>query len=173
MKWEKLICAERQQAKEEKPKQFEQFDIDAFDDDFLSIISSQAFRRLQDKTQVFPLDKSDFVRTRLTHSMEVSAIARDLARMIAQNTSPYLPEDFKKDPALGRRAAAIAACVGLLHDTGNPPFGHYGEEVIRDWFRVKFQDEGFRFRGRPIGELLRAVDARMTADFENFEGNAQ
>ena len=56
MKWEKLICAERQQAKEEKPKQFEQFDIDAFDDDFLSIISSQAFRRLQDKTQVFPLD---------------------------------------------------------------------------------------------------------------------
>ena len=99
MKWEKLICAERQQAKEEKPKQFEQFDIDAFDDDFLSIISSQAFRRLQDKTQVFPLDKSDFVRTRLTHSMEVSAIARDLARMIAQNTSPYLPEDFKKDPA--------------------------------------------------------------------------
>ena len=91
MKWEKLICAERQQAKEEKPKQFEQFDIDAFDDDFLSIISSQAFRRLQDKTQVFPLDKSDFVRTRLTHSMEVSAIARDLARMIAQNTSPYLP----------------------------------------------------------------------------------
>ena len=85
MKWEKLICAERQQAKEEKPKQFEQFDIDAFDDDFLSIISSQAFRRLQDKTQVFPLDKSDFVRTRLTHSMEVSAIARDLARMITQN----------------------------------------------------------------------------------------
>ena len=67
MKWEKLICAERQQAKEEKPKQFEQFDIDAFDDDFLSIISRQAFRRLQDKTQVFPLDKSDFVRTRLTH----------------------------------------------------------------------------------------------------------
>lgn len=173
MKWEKLICAERQQAKEEKPKQFEQFDIDAFDDDFLSIISSQAFRRLQDKTQVFPLDKSDFVRTRLTHSMEVSAIARDLARMITQNTSPYLPEDFKKDPALGRRAAAIAACAGLLHDTGNPPFGHYGEEVIRDWFRVKFQDEGFKFRGRPIGELLRAADARMTADFENFEGNAQ
>ena len=173
MKWEQLLCAQRQQAKEEKPKQFEQFDLDAFDDDFLSIISSQAFRRLQDKTQVFPLDKSDFVRTRLTHSMEVSVIARELARMITQNTSPYLPKDFKNDPTIGGRAAKIAACAGLLHDTGNPPFGHYGEEVIRDWFRRKFQDSSFTFRGKPVGELLRAADMRMTADFEHFEGNAQ
>lgn len=173
MKWEQLLCAERQQKTEPKPKQFERFDLDAFDDDYLSTISSQAFRRLQDKTQVFPLDKSDFVRTRLTHSMEVSAIARDLARMIMQSTSPYLPEELKNDPTIGRHASAIVACAGLLHDTGNPPFGHYGEEVIRDWFRGKFQDSAFTFRGKPVGELLRAADPRMTADLENFEGNAQ
>lgn len=173
MEWEQLICAERQQKKDEKPKQFEQFDLDAFDDDYLSIISSQAFRRLQDKTQVFPLDKSDFVRTRLTHSMEVSTVARDLARMITQNTSKYLPRDFQNDPTIGPRISTIVACAGLLHDTGNPPFGHYGEEVIRDWFRKKFQDETFTFRGKGVGALLRAADERMTADFENFEGNAQ
>lgn len=173
MEWEQLICAERQQQKDEKPKHFEQFDLDAFDDDYLSIISSQAFRRLQDKTQVFPLDKSDFVRTRLTHSMEVSTIARDLARMITRNTGEHLPKAFQNDPALGRRISTIVACAGLLHDTGNPPFGHYGEEVIRDWFRKKFQDETFTFRGKSVGALLRAADERMTADFENFEGNAQ
>ena len=173
MKWEQLICAERQQKKEDKPKQFAQFDLDAFDDDFLSVISSQAFRRLQDKTQVFPLDKSDFVRTRLTHSLEVSTIARNLARMITANTSAHLPEDFKNDPALGRHIASIVASAGLLHDTGNPPFGHYGEEVIRDWFHRKFNDDSFRFRGKSIGAMLRTADPRMTADFENFEGNAQ
>ena len=172
MKWEQLICAERQQKREEKPEQFARFDLDAFDDDYMSVISSQAFRRLQDKTQVFPLDKSDFVRTRLTHSMEVSTIARDLARMITGKTS-HLPEDFKNDPALGRHIASIVASAGLLHDTGNPPFGHYGEEVIRDWFRQKFSDDSFCFRGRSIGAMLRAADPRMTADFENFEGNAQ
>ena len=173
MNWETLLCAMRQQPKEKKPRQFEQFDLSEFDDDYLSIISSQAFRRLQDKTQVFPLDKSDFVRTRLTHSMEVSTIARQLARMITQNTSQFLQQPFREDPALGTQIAAIAACAGLLHDTGNPPFGHYGEEVIRDWFRNKFKDESFTFRGAPIGKLLRETDPRMTADFENFEGNAQ
>lgn len=173
MKWEQLLCAERQQTKDEKPAQFEQFEFNAFDDDYLSIISSQAFRRLQDKTQVFPLDKSDFVRTRLTHSMEVSTIARDLARMISQNSGKYLPQDFRDDPTIGPRAATVVACAGLLHDTGNPPFGHYGEEVIRDWFRRKFCNSSFTFRGTPVADVLNAADPRMTADFENFEGNAQ
>lgn len=171
MKWEQLICVERQQEKAEKSKEFKQFDLNEFDDDYLSIISSQAFRRLQDKTQVFPLDKSDFVRTRLTHSMEVSTIARHLAEMIASNS--FRPAEIRADPMLGRKIATIAACAGLLHDTGNPPFGHYGEEVMRDWFRRRFADESFCFRGVPVGKLLRDADPAMTADFENFEGNAQ
>ena len=170
MEWNKLLSTKRPGNKAEKPKYLDHATIDAFDDDFLAIISSQAFRRLQDKTQVFPLDKSDFVRTRLTHSMEVSTIARQLGTMVTQDPSGYLNADFRENPAYGRQIPTIVACAGLLHDTGNPPFGHYGEEVIRDWFRMKFRDPGFTFRGRPVGELL---NEQMKADLENFEGNAQ
>ena len=170
MEWKKLLSQQRPGNRGEKPKYLEHSTVDAFDDDFLSIISSQAFRRLQDKTQVFPLDKSDFVRTRLTHSMEVSTIARQLGTMIAQDLSDHQKADFATDPSYARQIPTIVACAGLLHDTGNPPFGHYGEEVMRDWFRMKFRESSFTFRGRPVGELL---SEQMKADLENFEGNAQ
>jgi len=180
MEWNQLLCMERQQKKASMESDYTRASslahsaiLSEYDEDYLSIISSQAFRRLQDKTQVFPLDKSDFVRTRLTHSMEVSTIASDLARMIYQGARSKIRGDAPKNAGVGRRLSTIVACAGLLHDTGNPPFGHYGEEVLRDWFRRKFHDETFCFRGRPIGKLLSDVDPRMTADFENFEGNAQ
>ncbi len=179
MNWEQLICAQRQQEKKPRERQAPETRyiapecgaLDEYDDDYLSIVSSQAFRRLQDKTQVFPLDKSDFVRTRLTHSMEVSTIARYLTQIILESS-----ERIRRDISGvtdGHRLGAITACAGLLHDTGNPPFGHHGEEVIRDWFHRKFQDDGFAFNGVPVRKLFNDVDARMTADFEHFEGNAQ
>ena len=189
MEWDKLLCTERQQKKwneegvnsrmEQWERDYERgswvtsFTLNEFDEDYLSIISSQAFRRLQDKTQVFPLDKSDFVRTRLTHSMEVAAIAADLASL-ADTLSFFGDSGVSFGGMLdGPKIKTIVSCAGLLHDTGNPPFGHYGEEVIRDWFRRKFEDERFTFRGKQIGSMLKSADPRMTADFENFEGNAQ
>ena len=172
MNWDQLLSKERQQPVERSvDRDLLGFTLDDFHEDYLSIISSQAFRRLQDKTQVFPLDKSDFVRTRLTHSMEVSAIASELARTIWFVGRPGVSE--KLDIFQADEVATVVACAGQLHDTGNPPFGHYGEEVIRDWFSRKLADPTFTFRGKPVGKLLDAADRRMRADFENFEGNAQ
>lgn len=88
--------------REEQPEEFEKYPMNDLEKDYKAIISSAAFRRLQDKTQVFPLDKSDFVRTRLTHSLEVSTIARQLGIMITQNKSTkklcsLIPDNLKAD----------------------------------------------------------------------------
>ena len=164
MEWEKLLSKERFYHSGDREESGR--------NDYDTIIRSTLFRRLQDKAQVFPLEADDYVRTRLTHSLEVSAIGKRLGELTFRRLKERrIDAWFEENPET--EFSDTLLCAGLVHDIGNPPFGHYGEEVIRDWFRVKIQDEGFRFRGRPIGELLRAVDARMTADFENFEGNAQ
>lgn len=138
-----------------------------FEKDYHRIIGSSAFRRLQDKTQVFALDKSDFIRTRLTHSLEVSSFAKSLGQNIAQ----YLIEN-EKDPSFTQQTKSdicdILQCAGLIHDLGNPPFGHFGEEAIRDWFSRNLRT--LKYKGRPVTELL---SNQMLQDFYNFEGNAQ
>ena len=105
-----------------------------FQRDYHRIIGSASFRRLQDKTQVFPLDRGDFVRTRLTHSLEVSSFAKSLGQMcfayiMQNNLDENIDESIKAD------ICNILECAGLLHDIGNPPFGHFGETAIREWFR--------------------------------------
>jgi dGTPase len=138
-----------------------------FEKDYHRIIGSSAFRRLQDKTQVFALDKSDFIRTRLTHSLEVSSFARSLGHNISQ----YLLEN-EKDPSFTLQTKEdicnVLQCAGLIHDIGNPPFGHFGEEAIRDWFSRNMRN--LRYKGRPVTELL---SNQMLQDFYHFEGNAQ
>jgi dGTPase len=138
-----------------------------FEKDYHRIIGSSSFRRLQDKTQVFALDKSDFIRTRLTHSLEVSSFARSLG----QNISQYLIEN-KMDPDFTPQMKAdvcdILQCAGLIHDIGNPPFGHFGEEAIRDWFHRNLKK--LEFKGKPVTEIL---EGQMLEDFYHFEGNAQ
>lgn len=134
MEWNKLLSLECQVEKEQEPKDFEKYPISDLEKDYQAIISSSAFRRLQDKTQVFPLDKSDFVRTRLTHSIEVSTIARQLGIMVTQNKTDYLPKEFSNDIELTNDIPIALSCAGLLHDIGNPPFGHFGEVVIGEWF---------------------------------------
>lgn len=173
MNWEQLLSTETQVKREVEPEDFAKYPMDDLEKDYKAIISSTAFRRLQDKTQVFPLDKSDFVRTRLTHSLEVSTIARQLGIMITRNATGYLPDDFKNKDGkdkLVEKIPEVLSCAGLLHDLGNPPFGHFGEVVIGDWFKNEFQKEEFCYKKIAIRELL---TEQMQSDLKNFEGNAQ
>ncbi len=138
-----------------------------FEKDYHRIIGSASFRRLQDKTQVFPLDKSDFIRTRLTHSLEVSSLAKSLGQNIAEyilreNMDPDFTYPMKDD------LCNILLCAGLIHDIGNPPFGHFGEDSIREWFQLHLKD--YSFKGQPVTEIL---NEQMLTDFYLFEGNAQ
>lgn len=173
MNWEQLLSTETQVKREVEPEDFAKYPMDDLEKDYKAIISSAAFRRLQDKTQVFPLDKSDFVRTRLTHSLEVSTIARQLGIMITRNATGYLPDDFKNKDGkdkLVEKIPEVLSCAGLLHDLGNPTFGHFGEVVIGDWFKNEFQKEEFCYKKIAIRELL---TEQMQSDLKNFEGNAQ
>ncbi len=135
-----------------------------FEKDYHRIIGSASFRRLQDKTQVFPLDKSDFIRTRLTHSMEVSSFAKSLGQNIAQ----YILKN-EKDPDFDLQTKSdicdILQCAGLIHDIGNPPFGHFGEEAIRDWFMKNLSR--VRLSGVPVPDYL---SDQMLQDLYHFEG---
>lgn len=133
-----------------------------FERDFDRVVFSSAFRRLQDKTQVFPLGRNDYVRTRLTHSLEVASVGRSLGvlagrHLLARN--PALAAEGYAESDVG----AIVAAASLAHDIGNPPFGHDGEGAIQGWFRET-----------PLGQsILGRLPAAQRLDFERFEGNAQ
>ncbi len=133
---------------------------DQFERDYDSAIFSTPVKRLQDKAQVFPLEPHDAVRTRLTHSLEVSAVARELAVSVGR----WLREEGLVEPGMERQIEAIAATCGLIHDLGNPPFGHAGEDAIREWFLKRGEE---RLRSELNGE------EQQVQDFLRFEGNAQ
>lgn len=138
-----------------------------FEKDYHRIISSPSFRRLQDKTQVFPLDKSDFVRTRLTHSLEVSSFAKSLGQSVGTRIiKEGLADDF--DEARKADICDVLQCAGLLHDIGNPAFGHFGESAIQDWFKKNMGR--LTFNGKPLTGIL---SEQMQNDFYHFEGNTQ
>ncbi|MDE5950055.1 MAG: deoxyguanosinetriphosphate triphosphohydrolase [Acetatifactor sp.] len=138
-----------------------------YEKDYHRIIGSASFRRLQDKTQVFPLDKSDFIRTRLTHSLEVSSFGKSLGQNISQKIMQEVKDpDFK--PEYQGYICDILQCAGLLHDIGNPPFGHFGETVIREWFRANMGS--LKLQDKPLTEIL---TRQMQTDFYEFEGNTQ
>ncbi|WP_259343660.1 dGTP triphosphohydrolase [Oceanobacillus picturae] len=134
-----------------------------FDDDYARLIFSSAVRRLQDKAQVFPLDSSDFVRTRLTHSHEVSTLGRSLGISIEEN----LIKDKKLNARHKGKLSALLAVVGLIHDLGNPPYGHFGEAAIQRYFSNWFTNNT---KGKVVCKTLKA---EQVGDFTNFEGNAQ
>ena len=133
-----------------------------FQRDFDRIIFSSAFRRLQNKTQVFPLPGSVFVHNRLTHSLEVSSVGRSLGSLagefIVQNFENELTEDSKNFYLYNLNNVIAAAC--LCHDIGNPAFGHSGEDAIASFFE------------KNESELKLKFTEKEWADLVNFEGNA-
>ncbi|MBL7152581.1 MAG: dNTP triphosphohydrolase [Phycisphaerae bacterium] len=133
--------------------------------DYDRAIFSTPVRRMQDKTQVFPLEPHDAVRTRLTHSLEVSNIARNMARTIGN----WLLKEEKIDDSKRNSIEMIAATCGLIHDLGNPPFGHAGEDAIRDWF-VEQEKNAKKFLSF---KDYKGEAEQLRLDFLNFEGNAQ
>lgn len=166
MEWNTLLSTQRMRGganKKGKPVDLRS----EFEKDYHRIIGSASFRRLQDKTQVFPLDKSDFIRTRLTHSLEVSSFGKSLGQNIGENILSN-----RKDPGftlqMKEDICHILQCAGLIHDIGNPPFGHFGEDAIREWFTRHLPE--LDFFGTPVEELL---TPQMREDFYHFEGNAQ
>ncbi len=133
-----------------------------FQRDFDRIIFSSAFRRLQNKTQVFPLPGSVFVHNRLTHSLEVSSVGRSLGSIIGS----FIAENFKNELSADSQEfylhnlSNVLAAACLCHDVGNPAFGHSGEDAIASYFERNEQD------------LKQKFNKKEWADFVNFEGNA-
>ena len=134
MHWEQLLSLKRQGDTNKRLRNEQDETRLGFDVDYDRIIFSPEFRSLQDKTQVIPLSSADFVHTRLTHSLEVSVVARSLGRKVGEKV-------LEKHPALaevhGYKAndfGAIVAAAALAHDIGNPPFGHSGEKAIGHFF---------------------------------------
>ena len=122
------------------------------------ITFSTAFRRLQDKTQVFPLADNDYVRTRLTHSLEVSSVGRSLGA----RTGAVICQRHGL-AAHGSDFGDIVAAAALAHDLGNPPFGHSGEDAIRHWFKTS----------PTAHDASGTLTPEQRADIERYEGNAQ
>lgn len=137
-----------------------------FQQDYDRLLFSTPVRRLSDKTQVWPMDENDGVRTRLTHSHEVANLARSLGSRIAIER----PDLFKAD--LHSTIQPILWSIGLAHDLGNPPFGHQGEVAIGHWFDER---ASWIFDRKAQGEeaFEAGLSAEQQSEFLNFDGNPQ
>ena len=136
MNWEQLLSLRRQGDKGKRLR-VEQDDTRlGFEVDYDRIVFSAAFRSLQDKTQVIPLSKTDFVHTRLTHSLEVSVVGRSLGRLVGKKIIEKYPHLKEAHGFHMNDFGAIVAAASLAHDIGNPPFGHSGEKAIGEYFSI-------------------------------------
>lgn len=158
MDWTKLLSASRYQ----EPTKPDEAQRSVYQRDYDRIVFCAAFRRLQDKTQVHPFPSSDYVRRRLTHSLEVASVGRSLGFAVGTRIAEQHHDLKKVWPYLEHDVAQIVSNACLAHDIGNPPFGHAGEQAIGSWFKQN--------RSSPILSELGASELR---DFEEFEGNAQ
>lgn len=167
--WNKLLSEKRQRGSSGPGINSARNEFEA---DYDRIVGSSSVRRLQDKAQVFPLQENDFTRTRLTHSIEVSALARSLGKAVGKEIENIEGENFT--PEHTEKLASLLQVAGLIHDLGNPPFGHYGETVIREWFKKWFKEEYANFEKvkSSLKEQAKLTE-QQKMDFMYFDGNVQ
>ncbi len=141
----------------------------ALESDRGRIINSAAIRRLQQKTQVFPLERNAAVRSRLTHSLEVQQVGRFIVQTIFNKLSDAKQKEYGL-AGLERPLESLVEMACLMHDIGNPPFGHFGEAAINQWFE-KHLDALTPERCKGIG--ISVIFKHLAQDIKSFEGNAQ
>ena len=160
MNWEQLLSLKRFGDTQQRPRIAQDETRLGFEVDFDRIIFSTAFRSLQDKTQVIPLSETDFVHTRLTHSLEVSVVGRTLGRRVGKVLLERHPNLLELGYTFNDFGAIVAA-ASLTHDIGNPPFGHSGEKAIGEYFKT---GNGTKYKDQ--------LSAKEYQDLIDFEGNA-
>lgn len=156
MEWQKLLSSQRL-IENQKLSKFEEPLRSPFHKDQDKILFSSAFRRLEKKTQAQPFPMNDHAHSRLTHSLEVSCVGRSLGTRVGFHVRSELPENITPQDV-----GAIVQAACLAHDIGNPPFGHTGEDAMRQWFSYE--------KNAPY---LEGLSEAQSEDFRTFEGNAQ
>ena len=163
MNWESLFTSQRT-GQTGRPQTDYNDGRHAYIRDYDRIIFSSAFRRLQNKTQVFPLPGAVFVHNRLTHSLEVASVGRSLAKACGEKIAAKYGGDERFKDFYRHEFHSVIAAACLAHDIGNPPFGHSGEDAIRAFFS-----------GLPTDKRQMLTDNMSTnkfRDLELFEGNS-
>ena len=161
MKWEQLLSLKRQGDTSKRLRKEQDDTRLGFEVDYDRIIFSSEFRLLQDKTQVVPLSKTDFVHTRLTHSLEVSVVGRSIGRLVGKKVLEKYPHLQEIHGYQLNDFGAIVAAACLSHDIGNPPFGHSGEKAIGEYFS---SGSGLKYKSD--------LTEKEWQDIVDFEGNA-
>ena len=161
MNWEQLLSLQRYGDKTKRLRKEQDETRLGFEVDYDRIVFSAAFRSLQDKTQVIPFSKTDFVHTRLTHSLEVSVVARSIGRLAGKAILEKHPHLSEIHAYQSNDFGAIVAAAALAHDIGNPPFGHSGEKAIGHFFS---DGAGAHYKAE--------LNALEYEDLCKFEGNA-
>lgn len=160
MNWQELYSNKRFRETSTVPKEPGRGD---YIRDYDRVIFSSPFRKLQNKTQVFPLPGAFFVHNRLTHSLEVASVGRSLGKFVGDALADKYANVFSKNSNDFYRfeLSDVIQTACLAHDIGNPPFGHFGEEAIRSFFEDFFQKNGNL-----------DLTENQVRDFTKFEGNA-
>jgi len=160
MDWAKLL-SEKRFGTDKGRYTSQKYARSEFERDFDRIVFSSCFRRLQNKTQVYPLPGNIFVHNRLTHSLEVSCLGRSLGKVVGSALCKKYPQIFKQLGIDSSDIGAIVAAASLAHDVGNPCFGHSGERAISEFFITGAGQE-----------YKKKLAATQWLEFTDFEGNA-